>query len=57
MRESGLWGGKQYQLKENFILAPDLTTATDKSEISVDGKTWTTFGETKWTKVQPAAKK
>ncbi len=56
---AGKWamGGKQYQLKENFILAPDLTSATDKSEISVDGKTWTTFGETKWTKAQPAPKK
>ena len=56
---TGKWAvaGKQYQLKENFILAPDLTSATDKSEISVDGETWTTYGETKWTKAKPAPKK
>ena len=50
-------GGKQYQLKENFVLAADLASATDKTEISLDGKTWTTSSESKWTKVQPAAKK
>jgi len=49
--------GKQYQVKESFILAPDLTSATDKSEISVDGETWTPLFEPKWTKTQPAPKK
>lgn len=49
--------GKQYQVKDSFVLAPDLTTGTDKMEISSDGTTWAPFSETKWTKVQPAAKK
>jgi hypothetical protein len=47
---------KEYQFKVTYVLAPDLTTATEKGEISTDGKTWTLFGEEKWTKAQPAAK-
>jgi hypothetical protein len=55
----GKWtaAGKEYQYKETFILSPDLTGGTDKSEISVDGKTWMPYGESKWTKTQPPAKK
>jgi hypothetical protein len=49
--------GKQYQIKDSLILAPDLTSATEKAEISADGKTWTPLFESKWTKVQPATKK
>jgi hypothetical protein len=49
--------GKQYQYKGTFVLAPDLASGTYKEEISVDGKTWTTYGESKWTKAQPAPKK
>jgi hypothetical protein len=56
---TGKWtaAGKEYQYKEAFILSPDLTGATNRSEISVDGKTWVPFGESKWTKAKPAAKK
>ena len=52
------WGvaGKQYQVKDSFVLAPDLTTGTDKVEISSDGTTWAPFWETKWTKAKPAPK-
>jgi hypothetical protein len=49
--------GKQYQFKGTFALAPDLASGTYKTEISLDGKTWATSGESKWTKSQPAAKK
>jgi hypothetical protein len=49
--------GKQYQYKGTFVLAPDLTSGTYEEEISVDGKTWTPWRETKFTKTQPAAKK
>jgi hypothetical protein len=49
--------GKQYQFKGTFVLAPDLASGTYKTETSLDGKTWTTSGESKWTKVQPAPKK
>jgi hypothetical protein len=49
--------GKQYQFKGTFVLAPDLASATQKAEISVDGKTWTPWFEEKFTKVKPAAKK
>jgi hypothetical protein len=49
--------GKEYRYKENLILAADLASGTEKAEISVDGKTWIPFTESKWTKVQPAPKK
>jgi hypothetical protein len=49
--------GKQYQYKGTFIIGADLTSMTGKEEISVDGKTWTPWRETKYTKVQPAPKK
>ena len=56
---AGRWvsGGKQYQYKGTFVLAPDLTSGTYKDEISLDGKTWTTCEESRYTKVQPAPKK
>jgi hypothetical protein len=49
--------GKEYQYKDSLIFAPDLASATEEAQISVDGKTWTPFTESKWTKAQPAAKK
>jgi hypothetical protein len=50
-------GGKQYQFKGTFVLAADLASGTYKTEISVDGTTWTPWFEEKYTKVPPAAKK
>jgi hypothetical protein len=49
--------GKQYQYKGTFIIGADLTSMTGKEEISVDGKTWTPWRDTKWIKAKPAAKK
>jgi hypothetical protein len=49
--------GKQIPFKSTFTLAPDLASATQTSEISVDGTTWAPWFETKYTKVPPAAKK
>ena len=49
--------GKQYQFKGTFVFAPDLASGTYKQELSADGKTWTPFGESRWTMVPPAAKK
>jgi hypothetical protein len=49
--------GKQYQVKDSMVLAPDLTTATDKQEISSDGTTWRPLSESRWTKAKPAPKK
>ena len=49
--------GKPYQVKDTFVLAPDLMSATVQSEVSVDGKTWTPFTEGKYTKTKPAPKK
>jgi hypothetical protein len=49
--------GTQYQFREPFVLAPDLMSATVKSEISVDGQTWTPFFEAQYTKAKPAPKK
>jgi hypothetical protein len=52
-----LVAGKEYQYKETYIHTPDLTSWTDKQEISSDGTTWTPLSESRWTKVQPAPKK
>jgi len=49
--------GKQYQYKGTFVFAPDLASATYKDELSADGTAWTPWTGSKWTKVQPAAKK
>jgi hypothetical protein len=49
--------GKQCMFKETLVLAPDLTRASHKGEVSVDGKTWEPWFESKWTKAKPAAKK
>jgi hypothetical protein len=49
--------GKQYQYKGTFILGADLASGTYKTEISLDGKTWTPFSESRWAKAKPAAKK
>jgi len=56
---AGNWtiAGKQYQLKDSYTFAPNSTSATQKTEISADGETWTPFVESRWTKVKPAAKK
>lgn len=56
---AGKWviAGKPYQFKEPFIFAPDLMSATNKCEISNDGKTWMPWYEEKWAKAKPAAKK
>jgi len=50
-------GGKEYQLKEPFVLSADRMSGTAKADISTDGKTWTPWFEGKYTKVEPAAKK
>jgi len=49
--------GKQYQFRATLVFAPDLASASYKTEVSVDGETWTPRGESTWTKVPPAAKK
>ena len=49
--------GKQYQYKGTFTFAPDLASGAYKEEISVDGKTWIPYGESKWTKAQPTPKR
>ena len=56
---AGKWtvAGKQYQLKDSYTFAPDLTSATQTAEISADGNTWTPFVNSKWTKVKAAPKK
>jgi hypothetical protein len=49
--------GKQYEYKGTFTFAPDWASGTFKDELSLDGKTWTTCEESKYTKAKPAAKK
>jgi hypothetical protein len=51
------WKLGEQQVKGTVILAPDLASGTYKTEISPDGKTWTPVGESRYTKVPPAAKK
>ena len=50
-------GGKPYHFKDSFTFAPDFKSAAVRSEISLDGKTWTPFTEGKYTKTEPAPKK
>ena len=50
-------GGKPHQYKGTFVFAPDFASGTFKEEISVDGKTWIPYGESRWTKAKPAPKK
>ncbi len=49
--------GKQYLMKEPFVISPDLMSGTITEEISVDGKTWVPAAVAKVVKVKPAAKK
>jgi hypothetical protein len=50
-------GGKQYLSRVTEVFAADLMSFVQKSEISVDGRTWTPFFEAKFTKARPAPKK
>jgi len=50
-------GGKLYEGRVVMINAADGLSMALKAEISTDGKTWTPFVESKYTKAQPAAKK
>jgi hypothetical protein len=52
-----LVGGMQYLMKEPMAVEPDLMSATVKSDISVDGKTWLPALEGRVVKVKPALKK
>jgi Protein of unknown function (DUF1579) len=56
---AGRWvsEGKQYHYKGTFTFAPDLASGTFKDELSLDGKSWTTCEESKYTKVKPPARK
>jgi len=49
--------GKQYLMKEPFVISPDLMSGTITEEISVDGKTWVPAAVVKCAKVKPAPKK
>ena len=49
--------GKQYLMKQPFVISPDLLSGTMTEEISVDGKTWVPVAVAKLVKVKPAAKK
>ena len=53
----GLIAGKQYLLKGQIILAPDLMSFTETFEISSDGRTWAPFSEAKYTKTKPIPKR
>ena len=52
-----LVAGKQYLMKQPMTVASDAMSATIKSEISVDGKTWLPLEEVKLVKAEPALKK
>ena len=56
---AGKWvsEGKQYHYKGTFTFAPDLASGTFTDELSLDGKTWTTCEESKYTKAKPTTKK
>ena len=43
---------RKLELKQTYTFAPDLTSYTYKSEVSLDGKTWLPLGEAKGTKIK-----
>jgi hypothetical protein len=45
-------GGKQYMMRGETTFASDLGSAVGKFEISVDGKTWMPFQESKSTRIK-----
>ncbi len=49
-------GGKQVKARGTAEFSPDLMGYTGKSEVSLDGKTWTLLAEAKGVKTPPAAK-
>ena len=50
--------GKEYRVREPYVLSADNMSATGKADISADdGKTWTPWIEATFTKTKPAAKK
>jgi hypothetical protein len=52
-----LAGGKEYQLRQAFILSKDGKTAQEHGEISEDGKTWIPFFVATCTRMEPVGKK
>jgi len=52
-----LAAGKLYEGRVTMINAEDWMSMTLKAEISTDGKAWTPFIESKYTKAKPAPKK
>jgi len=49
--------GKPYRLKDTLTFAADLMIATERGELSVDGRTWAPIWENQWTKAEPPPKK
>ena len=50
-------GGKQYLSRITEVFAADLMSFVQKAEISIDGKTWRSSYEAKYTKLKPVSKK
>ena len=48
--------GKEYSMRNVYVVAADMMSMTQKVEVSADGKTWTPFFEALFTKVKPAPK-
>jgi hypothetical protein len=49
--------GKAVRVRTTQAFAPDLTSFSQKTEISVDGKSWIPFSDARFTKVKAAANK
>jgi len=49
-------GDKQYKERGTVVFSPDFTSYVEKREISVDGKTWMPWFESKGTKAKSAPK-
>lgn len=47
---TGLDGTKQYKFRGSVVFAKDLSSALEKREVSMDGKTWMPQFQSKWTK-------
>jgi hypothetical protein len=47
-------GGKQAKWRGTVVFAPDMMSAVEKNEISLDGMTWMPWSEGRWTKAKPS---
>jgi len=49
-------GERQYKIRGSVVFAPDFMSSVEKSEVSIDGKTWMPSYENRWAKTKSSPK-